>query len=26
LLGRLTLRSFAWYRLALAPVVLWIFW
>lgn len=26
LLGRLTLRPFAWYRLALAPVVLWIFW
>jgi undecaprenyl-diphosphatase len=26
LLGRLTLRPFAWYRLALAPIVLWIFW
>ena len=26
LLGRLTLRPFAWYRLALAPVVLWVFW
>lgn len=26
LLSRLTLRPFAWYRLALAPVVLWIFW
>ena len=26
LLGRLTLRSFAWYRLALAPIVLWVFW
>ncbi len=25
-LSRLTLRPFAWYRLALAPVVLWIFW
>lgn len=26
LLGRVTLRPFAWYRLALAPVVLWLFW
>ena len=26
LLGRLTLRPFAWYRLALAPIVLWVFW
>ncbi|NCD24286.1 MAG: undecaprenyl-diphosphate phosphatase [Deltaproteobacteria bacterium] len=26
LLGRLTLRSFAWYRLALAPIVLAVFW
>jgi undecaprenyl-diphosphatase len=26
LLSRLTLRPFAWYRLALAPVVLWVFW
>lgn len=26
LLGRLTLRPFAWYRLALAPLVLWVFW
>lgn len=26
LLGRLTLRPFAWYRLALAPLVVWIFW
>jgi len=26
LMGRVTLRPFAWYRLALAPVVLWIFW
>jgi undecaprenyl-diphosphatase len=26
LLSRMTLRPFAWYRLALAPVVLWIFW
>lgn len=26
LLGRVTLRPFAWYRLALAPVILWIFW
>jgi undecaprenyl-diphosphatase len=26
LLSRLTLRPFAWYRLALAPIVLWIFW
>jgi len=26
LLGKLTLRPFAWYRLALAPIVLWVFW
>ena len=26
LLGRTTLRPFAWYRLALAPLVLWMFW
>lgn len=26
LLGRLTLSPFAWYRLALAPIVLWVFW
>ncbi len=26
LLGRLTLKPFAWYRLALAPIVLWVFW
>lgn len=26
LLGKTTLRPFAWYRLILAPMVLWIFW
>lgn len=26
LLHRLTLKPFAWYRLALAPIVLWVFW
>lgn len=26
LLGRVTLRSFAWYRLALAPLVVMVFW